>query len=220
MEGCSGVRSSSSERFTADFMNIDSFQIQIYFQAFCLLSNSQPCSVRPVPGAHMLWGRQSDRNGCGLLAVPLSSRLHYVCDWDITYLYWGTPDTAAYLWEYMHAGPGGLRTPAITEASAPAKGTLLNGGETAFWMKLALHSAATIRNWCPSYCNIFPPIRHLTAGDKPDKVPVLHQKDWKSALYTHILKCLNYKSAMHFLAYIQYKYISRKYLLPLSLKKA
>lgn len=157
MEGCSGVRSSSSERFTADFMNIDSFQIQIYFQAFCLLSNSQPCSVRPVPGAHMLWGRQSDRNGCGLLAVPLSSRLHYVCDWDITYLYWGTPDTAAYLWEYMHAGPGGLRTPAITEASAPAKGTLLNGGETAFWMKLALHSAATIRNWCPSYCNIFSP---------------------------------------------------------------
>lgn len=49
-----------------DFMNIDSFQIQIHLQFFCLPSNSQHCSLRPVPGAHMLWGRQSDRNGCGL----------------------------------------------------------------------------------------------------------------------------------------------------------
>lgn len=66
--------------------------------------------------------------------VPLSSRPHYVCDWDLTSLYWGTPDTAAYLWEYMHASPGGLGTPSKMEANAPANGTLLNGEETGFWL--------------------------------------------------------------------------------------
>lgn len=49
----------------------------------------------------MLWGRQADRNDCGLQwyhSVPVETSPHYVWEWDITYLCWGNPYKAAYPW--------------------------------------------------------------------------------------------------------------------------
>lgn len=109
---------------------------------------------------------------------------------------------------------------AITEANAPAKGTLLNGGETAVWMWIVLHSAATLKNWCHSYCNIFS--QSNTSQHKIDQINYLCCIR-KSGLYTHILKCLwemQIYCFQHIPAYIPCKYNFLKIFIAIIFKKA